>query len=288
MHRRALVLALLCGMAAGCTQPQSARSTSWFERLRAADFGKDVIQLDVALLERPIGDAFLDRELWKYTDEQTVALDRKAVLDDNGFRVGQIVGMPPGKLQALLSSERSCINPRRQMLPPGRATVQVLGPTLPHAEFQVSENGQTVEIALEQAQFVLEVTPTLAGDGKTRLRFAPKVQYGEKVPELHPAADGSDWAFEISRPCRQFPAVTWEVCIAPNEFLVVGAGSDQPDSFGYHAFIQHDATAQVQRLLVIRTNRSADTQTATLEDLARHSPPLAVQATMSAARAHGQ
>jgi len=279
---------LVCGIVAGCTQPQAARSTSWFDRLRAADFGKDVIQLDVALLERPIGDPFLDSELWKYTDEQTVSLDRKAVLDDNGFRVGQIVGMPPEKLLALLSSKRSCINPRRQLLPPGRATVQVLGPTLPHAKFQVKEDGQTVEIVLEQAQFVLEVTPTLTGDGKTRLRFAPKVQYGEKVPELHPAADGSDWAYEISRPCKHFSDVTWEVSMAPNEILVVGAGSDQPDSFGYHAFIQHDATAQVQRLLVIRTNRSPDTQTATLEDLARHSPPLAEQATVSAVRAHGQ
>src|SRR5438445_5239054 len=112
MCRAALVLLLVCGLAAGCTEPQTARSTSWLERLRAPAAGTDIIRLDVAVLERRLGDPFLDKELWGYTDAQTVPLDQKAVLDDNGFRVGQIVGMPPGKLLARLNSERSCINPR--------------------------------------------------------------------------------------------------------------------------------------------------------------------------------
>jgi hypothetical protein len=287
MRRAALGLALVVGFAAGCIEPQPVRSTSWSDRLRTSTFGKDIVQLDVALLERPVGDPFLNKELWNYTDEQTVPPEQKATLDDNGFRVGQIVGMPPGKLQALWSSERSCINPRTQLLPPGRAALQILGPTLVHADFQVKEDGQAADIGLDQAQFVLEVVPTLARDGRTRLRFTPKVLYGEKVPDLRPDTDGSNWIYELNRPSKHFPAVAWEVSVAPNEYLVVGGSAEQPQSLGYQAFVQQDASGPVQRLLVIRTNRSADSQTGSFEDLARsgQSPPLAEQAT--AVRAHG-
>jgi hypothetical protein len=291
MRRGALVFALLCATASGCTEPQAVRSTSWFERLRTPSFSKDLLRLDVALLERPVGDSFLDKELWSYTDEQTVPLDRKAVLDDNGFRVGQIVGMPNGKLLALLDSERSCINKRTNLVPPGRAIQLLLGPTLPHAEFQVKENSQTVAVVLDQARFVIEVVATLDDNGKTRLRFTPKVQHGEKVPEFRPAADGFGWTFDRSLPTKEFPTLTWEVSLAVDEFLVVGANTEPPQSLGQRAFIEHDRSVPVQRLLVIvlRTKGSPDNQVATLEDLARrsHGPPLAEQATVSAVRAHG-
>jgi hypothetical protein len=291
MCRRALVFALLSATMSGCAEPQAVRSTSWFERLRAPGFSKNLIRLDVALLERPAGDPFLDRELWNYTDEQTVPLEQKAALDDNGFRVGQLVGMPNSKLLALLTSERSCINARTRLVPPGRAARLLLGPTLPHTEFQVKENGQTTDVALDQAQFVVEVVPTPADNGKIRLRFAPKVQHGEKVPELRPAADGFDWIFERSLPTKQFPTLTWDVSLAVDEFIVVGANSELPQSLGDRAFIQLDRSRLVQRLLVLvlRSNGSGGNEVATLEDLARrsHGPPLAEQATVSAVRAHG-
>ena len=61
MRRTALGLALVFGFAAGCTEPQPVRSTSWFDRLRTSSFGKDIVELKVALLERPAGDSFLER-----------------------------------------------------------------------------------------------------------------------------------------------------------------------------------------------------------------------------------
>jgi hypothetical protein len=175
-------------------------------------------------------------------------------------------------------------------LPPGRLATHVLGPTLAHVDFAVRENGKTTEIALDQAQFVLDVVPALAGDGKTRLRFTPKVEYGENVPDLRPADDGSDWTYQLSKQNKTFAGLAWDVTLAPNDFLVIGGNADQPQSLGSQAFIQDDGTGPVQRLLVIRTNRSASTDNpAALDDLARAGqiPPLAEQA-VSAVRAQGQ
>jgi hypothetical protein len=273
---------LLCAILAGCAGPDAGRSTSWFKPAAGSPaLRKDIVQIDVALLELPVGDPFINRELWNNTDEQVVDLEHKAQVDDNGFRIGQIVGMTPSRLQALLTSKRSCINPRRRLLPSGRQTDQLLGPTLAHASFRVKQSGETVGESLDQIQFLLEVVPTIAKDGRICLTFTPKAQYGETLPDLKPAADGSDWTYKLSKPCKSYPALGWKVTLNANDFLVVGGNIDQPQSLGYHAFIQEEADQQVQRLLVIRaTHQGAGT-----DDLSRYgkSLPLAFQATQAGA-----
>src|SRR5947199_266853 len=102
-RRVAGVLALLAGALAACVAGQPERSLS---RLGPAGLGgpagADVVQIDVALVERPPGDRYVNGELWQLADEQGVTLERKAVLEENGFRVGQVGGLPPAGLQALL------------------------------------------------------------------------------------------------------------------------------------------------------------------------------------------
>src|SRR6266852_143518 len=64
--------------------------------------GSDVIQVDVAVLETPVADPILNQELWRLADEQGIAPEAQTVLDENGFRVGQIGGIAPKELQSLL------------------------------------------------------------------------------------------------------------------------------------------------------------------------------------------
>ncbi len=114
-----LLLALLGS--AGCASfSETVPSTSWLKRPRLGrGLDERIVLLEVAILERPIGDPYINKELWQNTDEMIVDLDRKAAVEDNGFRVGQIVGMTPGKLQDLLKSKRYCGNPWRRLLPSG-------------------------------------------------------------------------------------------------------------------------------------------------------------------------
>jgi hypothetical protein len=277
---------------AGCAGSDSLHSTSWLNPAASAPIqGKDIVQMDVALLELPVGDHFINYELWDNTDEQIVDLEHKAGVDDNGFRVGQIIGMTPGHLQGLLTSKRSCINPRRRLLPSGRETNQMLGPAFAHVSYQIKQNGQTTSEVLDQVQFLLQVVPTLTKDGRISLNFTPKAQHGESLPELKPATDGSDWTYQITKPCKAYPALGWKVTLAPNDLLVVGANIEQPHSLGYHSFVQDEPAGQeVQRLLVIRATHMAASNNP-FDGLvpASQTPPLAYQATQSGAiRAHGQ
>jgi hypothetical protein len=288
----ALVPLLLLGLGGCATLPEPAKATSWLKRLRAPGLDGNTVQMDVALIERPLGDPFLNKELWAHTDEMVVDIDRKGLLEENGYRVGQVVGGTPGGLQALLKSERACINPRRRLVLSGHSVTQILGGILPQTTLEIHQGKQTQDLTIDQARFCLEVTATLTSDGRTKLLFTPKVETGETTLRFQPDPDKSSWSLCMDRPCKTFKNLAWEVTLAPGEFLVIGTRQDRPNTLGHRSFVQDEDPNPVQRLLVIRTTRSltgGDTGEPTLEDLARssRSPCLAVQASMTSVRANG-
>ena len=105
MRRRlALMMALGVVWAAGCTPTAEAvRSASWLpgRRLFQGPAGPDVVQIRVAVLECPPGEAewrYLNGDLWQLADESLIDLDHKKVMDESGFRVGKIGTQPPSRL----------------------------------------------------------------------------------------------------------------------------------------------------------------------------------------------
>src|SRR5437879_3678835 len=119
--RRALAaLALLALAFAGCVNPQPERSSSWLNRIRPFQGTPNVVTFDVALLELRPNDPVINGPLWTLADESAVDLEKKGVLEDNGFRIGQVGGLTPRGLAELLRSEQSCANPRRIQIKGGK------------------------------------------------------------------------------------------------------------------------------------------------------------------------
>lgn len=254
----ALLLGLWSCLLLGCTTGQPMmRTSTWLERFLtpAGPTGPDTIQMDVALIERPLGDPYINGELWNSADEQVVALESKALIEDNGYRVGQIGGITPAGLQTLLTSEKSCANPRRLRSHAGKPTRLILGPDMPLCRFQIQRDGGAVQVALEKAQCTLEVTPTLSPDGRTRLRFVPQIMHGETSLLPRPASDRSGWILGEERPTERYPQLAWEVSLAPNEYVLIGGRFDRPETLGHQSYLRGDEANPVQRLLVIRTSR---------------------------------
>jgi hypothetical protein len=284
-----LVMLVCLAASGGCAVlPEPVRNTSWLRRHNpfASDMAGETVQLDVTLVGRPIADPFVNEELWQHTDAMTVSLERKAAVEDNGFRVGQIVGMTPGKLQDLLTSERYCSNSRRHLIPSGNCVSLKLSPILARSDFVVQQGKQSLPVALDQACFCLDVKATLTGDGKTRLAFIPKVENGAAALPFEPDPEQQSWKIRTDKPCQAYPEAGWEVVLAPGEYLVIGAVLSKDKSLGHRSFVQEDEKP-VQRLLALRTGRPANgAGTPTLEDMARaqSSPCLALQASMSASR----
>jgi len=278
----AVVLALVCGFQAGCftAQPDHA-VTRYAKRVPfEGPTGEDVVQLFVALIERPAGDRYLNRELWDLADEQTLDFPRKCLLDDNGWRMGQIGGSPPPGLQALIDSERSCHNPRRIRLHAGSPTPIALGPPWTQCQLQLHKDGKAIPVQLDQAQCQLEVVPVLAGDGRVTLRLTPCIKHGEITLAPRPAhePDGTlHWDLQAQQPTETYDWLKWECTVAGNEYVVFGTRLDRPDTLGQRCFLHTESATPVQMLLVLRAVRQQPGGVPK-EELFNGSPPLALQA----------
>ncbi len=291
---RALLLGLLTSLLVGCATQEPVRSPSWLSRLRPfqGPIGADVIQMEVALLERPVDDPYINQELWALADEQAVSLEHKANLEDNGLRVCQIGGITPARLQALLTSERSCANPHRLQLRAGNPTTLSLGPKAAHCSFQMRQGDRVIDVALDQAEYLVQVVPSLAGEGNVRLRFTPQIRHGDRIPDTVPAPDRSGYYLQFQQPIASYAGLSWEVTLAPNEYVLIGGRADRPQTLGQQCFVRRDEPVRVQRMLVIRTCRQApglagDAGLAGGEEEPTPGkvPALALQAALTSARA---
>ncbi len=290
----ALLLGLLGVLTPGCLSGQKFHRTAWLQRvpfLQKPAPVEDLVVMYVALLEAPLGDRYINDELWTQVDEQVVALEHKPVLEDNGLRVAQVGGIIPTRLQGLLTSERSCITPRRLLLHAGDTTTLHLGPQQSECRFDVHQGGHVSAVELDKAQFNFQVKPTLTRDGRTKLHFTPQVQHGDTRWLPRPTKNASGvlaWEPHEERPTENYNALAWEVVLSPGEYVLVGARYDRPGTLGRQCFICPDPQAPVQRLLAIRTIRSVEAVVAASDeaddqDSTPRAAPLALQASLGGA-----
>ncbi|MCI0458684.1 MAG: hypothetical protein L0Z62_17135 [Gemmataceae bacterium] len=272
--------ALLLVLLAGCATDQATRPATSV-RASPAPLVPDGIVMDVVLLERPAGDPYINQELWASTDEQPVPLEHKALLTDNGLRVGHLIGVTPSRLHELITSQRWCVSRWRQILPPGRPTTLSVSRPIPEFRCQLIHPRKTEDVALDQAQAFLVAVPFVNGDGRTRIKFTPQLQHGQEHQEFQPGPDG--WSLVYRRHRRIFTDLGWEVTLAPNEYLVISTFLDNPHSLGHQCFVNQDDQPPMQRLLLIRTTCPApdhpeETPDTPADASSSSSAPLALQA----------
>jgi hypothetical protein len=286
--RLALLLGVLSGVCGGCISTEAENVSSPFQVAHSQEIevGPDEIQLDVAVVERPYGDRFLNFGLWELADEQGINLERKAVLEDNGFRVCQIGGLPPAEMQGLLTSKRSCPDPRRLRTGVGMATTLLMGPTWPICGFRLAAEGAASrDVEYENAQCLLDVVATLAEDNRINLKFTPRVRHGQpsRVPQAQKDESGAlIWQVDGKQPEDVFPELAWELKVASGDYVVVGARLNEPDGMALCLFVPPGDRNLKQKILVVRAARSA--QSARAEKRSNAAPPLALQAALPTAR----
>lgn len=291
MAPRALILGLLVVPLLGCAGKGRVQSTSWTERCKpfSGPVGTDVVHIDVFPLERPLGDPVVNDAVWRLADEFVVDLERKGRLADNGLRIGQVGGNTPMELQSLLHSPRSCNNPRRIIMHADHPTIIKIGALQEQCNFAVRRDDRSDEVHLEHAQCEFEVGPKLATGGNVTLRFTPQIRHGQKQVVRKPTADHSGWALQEEEPVERFDALSFDVSLSPNEFIIVGARFEAVGSLGCQFFVGGEEANPVQRLLAIRTSRTSVTSDLDLdgdeaEPSRQHAVPLALQASWTSAR----
>jgi len=238
---------------AGCLWPRTTGGVNW-TRPFSGPVGADVIAIEVAVLEVPAGDRFINASLFTQIDDQILSPEIRQRLDENGLHVARVNGRPPDALLDLLTSERSNHNARHVRVRSNNGTNVPLGSVREVCQFQLAADGKEEMIALEQAQCMLQVTPALADEGKITVQFLPQIQHadrkrqGQLIPTIALALQGN-------HATDSYPALRWEVVLNPNEYVVVGTRFDKSQSLGYRFFVTAEGEKPTQRLLAIRTSR---------------------------------
>jgi hypothetical protein len=287
-HGLALVVALCGGLLVGCFTAAPTRTLSLYGRRPTFEgpTGADVVHLLVALIERPVGDHAINQEIWQLADEQSVDLEHKVVLHDNGLRMGQFGSCPPASLNDMIRSHRSCLNPKCISMRAGNPTTVLLGPTQPHFSFQLVDSDQTTTIDLDQAQCQLQVTPTLTKDGKTRLEFAPCIRHGQPSMTPRPIQDPGGtlrWNMMWQKPTESYAQLNWQQTVCDSDWVVIGTFLDKQGTLGQRCFIETEMPPPVQRLLVLRALRTGQDNLPP-EDCLSKSPSIAAQASQTTVR----
>jgi hypothetical protein len=283
----ALVLAMLAGGVGGCNSEGPIRSLSWFKAPPSfrGPVGPDVVQIDVAVLERPVGDRYLNDDLWALADEQIVPLEHKDVLAENGLRIAQLGGLIPPEFLALITSERSNPDPRRHQVRAGQPVTIPIGPVREQSTMRFSTvRRQDAQRVLKNAQFEIIATPSLGDDNKVRLTFTPQIRLGEAKLVIKPAEDGSGWTCQEQPVSDKYRELSWETTLVSGTYLLVGCWFGRSQTFGSECFIRADEARPVQRMLVLRAFRQqresvGDSATETnAEDASSCALPIALQA----------
>jgi hypothetical protein len=287
-HFEAVVLVLAAAVVGGCETDKGGRAHSLAQVCSApADMpaAGDVVYLDVALVEQPYGDRFLNRDLWEAGDEQGVNLELKPLLEENGLRICQIGGLTPPRLHSLIISPRSCPEPLRLRAEPGKPTVVAIGPMRSHAVFQLVGQAGARRWDLDQAHCQFEVVSTLEDDKRIRLRFTPQVRHGPARPDPRVETDPDGplrWSMERREAVEEFPQLRWESVIAANEFVVVGAHLDHQGTMGPCFFLPDETPVRKQWLLVLRASHVL--LGLPKDEPLTQVPPIAMQAAWTSAR----
>lgn len=248
------VLGALVGGCVTTRLPQAPPPRRAETAVAARPDADDRVVIDVAMLERAVGDFYLNSRLWEAADEQMIPPERRAGIEDNGLRLGLIGGTLPTELQDLIASKRTCPDPRRIQTHAGTSTTLPLGTTLPECQFILHEDGKATTASLQQADGILRVTPTFGDGGRIRLQVMPEVMHGGTTLMPRPAADRSGWELHQHRPAESYPSAGWDVMLAPGQYLLVGGRFDRPNTLGHRMFIRPEPNP-VQYLMLIRAAR---------------------------------
>jgi hypothetical protein len=278
--RRAWWIFVLCAVAVGCVT-RTDRTTTSVARSLAPYAPIDGIFLEYVLFERPIGDRFLDRDLWKGT-LPVGSQETRVLLSENGLRIAVLAGNPPQQFQRLLESETDAVNGRQLTFTSRKE--DVLPTAGPHAkcEFQLltdlARAGKRTPVSLQKANCGILVRPEATNDDRVKITCEPQIQHGQPQELFRPTSDLTTFTKVEEVPLLRFQALACEVPLGRNEFLLIGWHAEQSDTLGGALFGVEANGRPRQRVLVIRAWQVNPNTSSDLSPINTRRPAIAAEA----------
>jgi hypothetical protein len=213
----------------------------------------EALLVQSVLVEQPIGDQFLDRDLWALA-RPVGEPETRALLAENGLRAGILSGNLPQRFQELLDSEADTVSPNEMSFNKRKeAVIPTAGPVDPCRIALLADmagNAQTVEF--KQARCGMLVRPRVEEGGRVGIYCEPQIKHGERRDHYRPTEDGTGFIKTEEMPLERFPKLGFDVSLGTGDCLVIGWNAEQPETLGGALFAAEINNRPRQRVLVIR------------------------------------
>ncbi len=251
-----LGLMVLACAAAGCLRSDRPTVPSIVRALTPPMQLEGVI-LDSVLIEQPLGDQFVDRELWASALPAGLP-ETRALLAENGLRVGILTGTVPQKFQTLLNSEGDTVNPQRMTFNLRKDAVLPTAGPIDTAKFAVQTDlaGKPKPFELKQVRCGVFVRPEGTSDGPVKVWCEPQIQHGTRQEWFRPNEDVTGFAKHEEVPLEKFTPLAFEATLGPDDYLLIGWSADEPTTLGSVMFAAEVDGRARQRVLVIRARQA--------------------------------
>lgn len=255
---RAWLTIVLCGACTGCFDRAGRPSAESVVRSLAPVVPVEGVYLESVILERPLGDPFLDRDLWNGV-APVGTQEGRALQAENGLRAGVLSGNPPPQFQKLLESETEALGGRGLTFAMRKDEVLPTSGPVPRCEFGLLADlaGTRAPVSLRQARCGVLVRPEATPDGKVRVYCEPQIQHGERRDTFRPSADGTGFVKLEEIPLARYPLLSLDAKLGRNEYLVIGCPADGGDTLGAALFGVEASGQPRQRVLVVRARQNA-------------------------------
>jgi hypothetical protein len=272
---RATWAIVLCAvvMGLGCekffTSPDRPVTPS-IARSLAPAIPADSLIVEYVLLERPIGDVFLDRDLWTST-LPAGSPEIRSLLAENGIRAGILTGMLPTQFQTMLETKADVVDhPHLITFSNRKETVIPTAGPIEACEFDILSDlaGKSESVSLKEARCGVLVRPQSLGEGRVKVWCEPQIQHGSRQDRFRPSEDGTQFTKYEEVPTEKYSAFGFEVTLRPEECLVIGCIADQQETLGAVLFGVEANGHPRQRIVAIRARVVNSSPTADLPAIA--------------------
>lgn len=285
MSRKGTIFLVLL-MLAGCLP--SADSFVITEKKNENTLFKNIdesnsIRLDVAMVQIPMVEKNILESIWSLADNNAVGLEKKAVLEQNGFRITCFGKTPPSELLRLLGTEKYTPNPRRFHVKIGGSSVIPITGVMDSLNSMLAENDTAQDINLLDAQGFLKVSPVSVSENYYQLKLEPLVKSGKEklLPRAVKTVSGSlEWEIHSFKSERFLSELTCELKVEAGDFLVIGPSESPKDDLkllGSNFFYMRVGQNIIPRVLVLRCSKKNASLRDTIGEFGKPLP-LAIQA----------
>ena len=258
-----ITCALMCALAGagmGCKKPLHSAAqvaNSNISQSLTPMVPAEGLLVQSVLIEQPIGDQFLDRDLWQ-TARPVGEPETRALLAENGLRAGILSGTFPQRFQDLLDSEADTVSPNAMSFNSRKeAVIPTAGPVDP-CRFALLADlaGAPRLFELKQARCGMFVRPRVEEGGRVIIYCEPQIQHGERSDRYRPNEDGTGFVKSEEMPLERFSKVGFNALIGPGDCLVIGWNAEQFETLGQALFGVEINNRPRQRVLVIRAHQN--------------------------------